>query len=304
MDPVLKGGFMSKSRKFLALLVAAALVLTLGALGGCTTEEDTTSTETETETETTERAAITGVADLGEGHKVGVQSGTTGEGWARENLEPNGVEVVAYDDILLAFSALQAGDVDGVINDLPISQDVVKDETRGLEIVEEIKTDETYGFAFSKDDTVLRDAVNWALAEVIADGTYDKVYETWFGVAPTAYPEPQSGITEKPAGELPLITAGKIVVGSDTAFPPFENVEGGETVGFDVDLLNAIGEKLGVDVEFKSYKFDALITGVQAGTEFDMVASAMTITDQRKQSVDFSDPYIKSDQSLTVKKAD
>jgi len=304
MDPALKGGFMSKSRKFLALLVAAALVLTLGALGGCTTEEDTTSTETETETETTERAAITGVADLGEGHKVGVQSGTTGEGWARENLEPNGVEVVAYDDILLAFSALQAGDVDGVINDLPISQDVVKDETRGLEIVEEIKTDETYGFAFNKDDTVLRDAVNWALAEVIADGTYDTIYETWFGVAPTAYPEAQSGITEKPAGELPLITAGKIVVGSDTAFPPFENVEGGETVGFDVDLLNAIGEKLGVDVEFKSYKFDALITGVQAGTEFDMVASAMTITDERKQSVDFSDPYIKSDQSLAVKKAD
>jgi ABC-type amino acid transport substrate-binding protein len=151
---------------------------------------------------------------------------------------------------------------------------------------------------------VLRDSVNWALAEVIADGTYDTIYETWFGAAPMSYPESESGVTEQPAGEMDLITPGKIVVGSDTAFPPFENVEGGEVVGFDVDLMKAIGEKLGVDIEFKSYKFDALITGVQAGTEFDMIASAMTITDERKQSVDFSDPYINSNQSLAVKKAD
>jgi polar amino acid transport system substrate-binding protein len=79
-------------------------------------------------------------------------------------------------------------------------------------------------------------------------------------------------------------------------------VEGGKVVGFDVDLMNAIGQKLGLAVEFKSYKFDALITGVQAGSEFDMIASAMTITDERKQSVDFSDPYINSNQSLAVRK--
>jgi len=298
---------MSKSKKVLALFMALALTLSMFALSGCAGEEETTDTGTGSETETPAEETggeITGVADLGEGHKVGVQSGTTGEGWARENLEPKGVEVVAYDDILLAFSALQAGDVDGVINDLPISQDVVKDETRGLVIVEEIPTNETYGFAFNKDDAVLRDSVNWALAEVITDGTYDTIYETWFGVPPSSYPKAESGVTEKPAGEMDLITPGKIVVGSDTAFPPFENVEGDEIVGFDVDLMNAIGEKLGVDVEFKSYKFDALITGVQAGTEFDMVASAMTITDERKQSVDFSDPYINSNQSLAVKKAD
>ncbi len=291
---------MGKSRKFLVLLTVLALVFSMGMLSGCVTE---TTDEGATDEGATEPAAITGVADLGEGNKIGVQSGTTGEEWARENLEPQGVEIVAYDDILLAFSALQAGDVDGVINDLPISQDIVKDETRGLEIVEEIQTDETYGFAFNKEDTVLRDAINWALAEVIAEGAYDEIYETWFGAAPMSYPEAESGATERPAGDLPLTTPGIIVIGSDTAYPPFENVEGGEVVGFDVDLMNAIAEKLGVTIDFKSYKFDALITGVQAGTEFDMIASAMTITDERKQSVDFSDPYINSNQSLAVKKA-
>lgn len=288
---------MSTVRKLLVLLVVCALALGAFALGGCAKKEDTTSGEQ------AGARVIKSVDDLKEGDKVGVQSGTTGEAWAKENLEPKGVKIVAYDDILLAFQALQAGDVVGVINDLPISQDIVKDEARGLEIVQEIQTDETYGFAFNKNNPTLRDAVNWGLSEVIKDGTYNEIYKKWFGSEPMSMPEATSGVTEKPAGEIKTLTAGKIIVGSDTAFPPFENVENGEVVGFDVDLMKAIGEKLGLQVEFKSYKFDALITGLQAGTEFDMVASAMTITDERKQSVDFSDPYINSNQSLAVRKA-
>jgi polar amino acid transport system substrate-binding protein len=292
---------MSRNSKWIALMLAFALVFTAFALVGCGGDEGTD--EGTTDEGTTEVTSIKSTADLKEGDKVGVQSGTTGEGWAKENLEPDGIIVVPYDDILLAFSALQAGDVVGVINDLPISQDVVKDASRGLEIVQEIQTDETYGFAFSKENTVLRDAVDWALAEVIKDGTYDTVYTKWFGAPPMSMPEAVSGVTAKPAGSIVTLTPGKIIVGSDTAYPPFENVEGGETVGFDVDLMKAIGEKLGLTVEFKSYKFDALITGLQAGSEFDMVGSAMTITDERKQSIDFSDPYINSNQSLAVKKA-
>jgi polar amino acid transport system substrate-binding protein len=288
---------MSRFRKALALLVVCALALSAFVLGGCAKKEDAG-----TGGETGARV-IKSVDDLKAGDKVGVQSGTTGEEWAKKNLEPKGVQVVPYDDILLAFQALQAGDVVGVINDLPISQDIVKDETRELEIVQEIKTDETYGFAFNKNNPTLRDAVNWALAEVIKDGSYNEIYKKWFGSDPMSLPEATSGVTEKPAGEIKTLTPGKIIVGSDTAFPPFENVEGGEIVGFDVDLMKAIGEKLGMAVEFKSYKFDALITGLQAGTEFDMVASAMTITEERKQSVDFSDPYINSNQSLAVRKA-
>ncbi|MDZ4064234.1 MAG: transporter substrate-binding domain-containing protein [Coriobacteriia bacterium] len=289
---------MEKARKLLALLLVVLLALAVLGVAGCGSKDEGTKTE-----ETTEKAVgIKSVDDLKSGDKVGVQSGTTGEAWATENLEPKGVEIVPYDDILLAFSALQAGDVVGVINDLPISQDIVKDEARGLEIVEEIKTDETYGFAFSKENTALRDAVNWGLAEVIASGEYDAIYELWFGGKPMSMPAATSMAT-KPAVTPKTLTAGKIIVGSDTAYPPFENVEGGATVGFDVDLMKAIGKQIGLEIEFKSYKFDALITGVQAGSEFDMIASAMTITDERKQSIDFSDPYINSNQSLAVKKA-
>jgi ABC-type amino acid transport substrate-binding protein len=284
---------MLNARKLMLLLLSVVLALGVVGLVGCGSSEEKAEEPTTTQ--------IKSVDDLKSGDKVGVQSGTTGEKWAKDNLESKGIEVVPYDDVLAAFGALQAGDVQGVINDLPISQDVVKDETRGLEIVQEIKTDEQYGFAFNKDNTALRDAVNWGLAQVIADGEYDTIYEKWFGDKPLSMPEATSNAT-KPATTPKTLTPGKIIIGSDTAFPPFENVEGAQTIGFDVDLMAAIGKKIGLETEFKTYKFDALITGLQSGTEFDMVASAMTITDERKQSIDFSDPYINSNQSLAVQK--
>jgi len=127
-------------------------------------------------------------ADLKSGDRVGVQSGTTGEIWATENLAPKGIVVSPYDDILVAFGALGTGDVVAVINDAPISQDIVKDPARGAKVVEEIPTGEQYGFAFSKENSALRDAVNGALAELKEDGTYTEIYNTWFGADPLSIP--------------------------------------------------------------------------------------------------------------------
>ena len=133
-------------------------------------------------------SAIASVDDLKTGDKVGVQSGTTGEIWAKENLAPKGVTVTPYDDILAAFGALGAGDVVGVINDAPISQDIVKDPARKAKVTAEIQTGEQYGFAFSKESSALRDAVNEALAEIKADGTYVEIYNKWFGADPLSIP--------------------------------------------------------------------------------------------------------------------
>jgi ABC-type amino acid transport substrate-binding protein len=133
-------------------------------------------------------SGVTSTDDLAEGDKVGVQSGTTGEMWATENLESMGIVVVPYSDILAAFGALQAGDVLGVINDAPISQDVAKDETRNITVSQEIATGEQYGFAFNQDSDDLREAVNDALDEIKDDGTYEEIYEKWFGAPPMSIP--------------------------------------------------------------------------------------------------------------------
>jgi polar amino acid transport system substrate-binding protein len=118
------------------------------------------------------------------GKKIGVQSGTTGQQWATENIK--GATIVPFDDTLAAFSALQAGKVDAVVNDLPVSAAIVKDTTRGLKIIQEIPTGEQYGIGVSKSNPELLKAINAALAKVKADGEYTTIYKKWFGVAPTS----------------------------------------------------------------------------------------------------------------------
>jgi polar amino acid transport system substrate-binding protein len=126
----------------------------------------------------------TAPADL-KGKKVGVQSGTTGEAWATENLKPAGATIVQFKDTAGAFTALQAGNVAAVINDLPVTAEYVKDATKGLAMVAQIPTGEQYGFAVSKDNPELLAALNAALDKVRASGEYDAIYTKWFGVAPT-----------------------------------------------------------------------------------------------------------------------
>lgn len=118
------------------------------------------------------------------GKKVGVQSGTTGASWAAENLKPVGATIVEFKDTAGSFAALQAGNVDAVVNDLPVTAEMVKDTTKGLAMIAQIPTGEQYGFGISKDNPELKAAINDALAKVKASGEYDVIYKKWFGEVP------------------------------------------------------------------------------------------------------------------------
>jgi polar amino acid transport system substrate-binding protein len=128
-------------------------------------------------------STIASAADLS-GKTIGVQSGTTGEAWAKENVK-DAKKIVPFSDTLSAFAALQAGQVDAVVNDLPVSAAIVKDATRGLKIVQEIPTGEQYGIGVSKSNPQLLEAINDALATLKSNGTYDEIYTKWFGQAPS-----------------------------------------------------------------------------------------------------------------------
>ena len=117
--------------------------------------------------------------ELGEGDTVGVQKGTTGKAWAEENLAPQGVEIKTFDVVPDAFTDLESGAIEGVINDEPSSAAEIEDRP-GLEIVERIDTNENYGFAFSKENPDLTLAVNEALQAVIDDGTYEEIFQKYF----------------------------------------------------------------------------------------------------------------------------
>lgn len=94
----------------------------------------------------------------------------------------------------------------------------------------------------------------------------------------------------------------KIIVGTSADFAPFEYKEGGKIVGFDIDLIKAILKDQGHDnIEVRDMDFGTLIGAVQQG-KIDVVAAAMSITSDREEKIDFSNPYYEADQSIIVRK--
>lgn len=116
-----------------------------------------------------------------EGMQIAVQSGTTGESWAQENL-PNAT-TVPLDDIIQALTGISTGLYNASVTDLPVSSYEIKQAYSDLEIPEggEIATGEQYGIVISKDNPNLTKAINEALSELQDDGTMDSIEEKWFG---------------------------------------------------------------------------------------------------------------------------
>ena len=103
-------------------------------------------------------------------------------------------------------------------------------------------------------------------------------------------------------GEYDLVNADQLTVCSDIPYAPFEFEEGGQYTGFDVELMEAIGAELGLEVVFIDSGFDSITSGTaMVGNECDIAASAITVTEERELNIDFSDGYFDADQSLMVK---
>lgn len=96
--------------------------------------------------------------------------------------------------------------------------------------------------------------------------------------------------------------AAKVRVATEAAYPPFEMVDEQtrELVGFDIELMNAIAEKAGFEVEFINTPFDSVLAGI-ATCQYDAAISAITITAERAENMGFSDPYINAGQVTTIR---
>ena len=91
----------------------------------------------------------------------------------------------------------------------------------------------------------------------------------------------------------------KLVMATNAYFPPYEYYDGDKIVGIDAEVAQAIADKLGMELEIVDIEFDSIIAGVQTG-KYDMGMAGMTVTEERKQSVDFSDSYATGIQSIIV----
>jgi polar amino acid transport system substrate-binding protein len=103
--------------------------------------------------------------------------------------------------------------------------------------------------------------------------------------------------------QVQLVQSGKLLNCTGLPYKPFEYEEGGKVIGFDIDLIDLVAKKLGVTQEVIDTPFD----GIQSGADFtagkcDLSSAGMTITEDRKKDIDFSDPYFDATQALVSKK--
>ena len=118
----------------------------------------------------------------------------------------------------------------------------------------------------------------------------------------TAAPADSAAETEAPAEEAADSTAasGKLTMATEATFPPYEYYDGDAIVGIDVEVAQAIAAKLGMELEVTDIAFDSIIPGIQTG-KYDMGMAGMTVTDERKEQVNFSDSYATGVQVVIVK---
>ncbi len=278
------------TRPILAAGLAAALLFGTVACGS----DDDGGSEggSGATTEPSGDAAVESLDDLA-GERIGVQSGTTGETYANENV-PEGAEVVAFGDTDGLFGALESGDIAGILQDLPVNAGrVAEDDT--VTVVETYPTDEQYGFAV-ETDSELKAELDEALAAVREDGTYDALYEKYF---------PQDGAEAGPGPDPSDVEGARtLTVCSDIPYAPMEfegeGPRGLPYTGFDIDLMDAMAATMDAKLEVIDSDFDGILGNLAAGT-CDVVASSVTITDEREEEVDFTEPYFDADQSLLVK---
>ncbi|MDI9834030.1 basic amino acid ABC transporter substrate-binding protein [Streptomyces sp. KAU_LT] len=124
------------------------------------------------------KSGISSFADL-KGKKVGAQAQTTGEDYAKSK----GLDPVSFESSDAVINGLRTGQVQAVVIDYPVVQGWLKDKANAdaFRVAEQINTGEQYGFTVKKGNTKLLAAINKALAEAKADGTYKKLYEKWIG---------------------------------------------------------------------------------------------------------------------------
>ncbi|MCI6045009.1 transporter substrate-binding domain-containing protein [bacterium] len=236
------------------------------------------------------KVEVSSAADLAD-LTVGVQTGTTGDSYATDEVNDDS-QMKRYNKGADAIQALKTGKIDCVVIDsLPAEKFVEANDD--LKIIENIWEPEEYAMCLKKGNTELLDQMNAALAELKEDGTLDKIMGNYIGDDTGSYQYETPEGTEYPNG--------KLVMATNAEFAPWEYKEGDEIVGIDPDIVKAMCDKMGYELEIDDMMFESILAAVTSG-KADFGAAGMTVTEERLESVDFTDTYANASQVVIVRK--
>lgn len=223
------------------------------------------------------------------GKTIGVQLGTTGDTLASD-IEDATVE--KYNKAADGVQALKQGKIDAVIVDLETAKAFIE-KNSDIEILDEEFADEEYAIAIKLDNTALQTELNGALQALTDDGTLQSIKANYEGDEKGQHPYQVKADADRSKGTL--------VMATNAEFPPYETVEGGQIVGFDVDMMNAVCDYLGYNLQIEDMAFDSVIPAVQSG-KADVGVAGMSVTPDREKNVLFSDNYAVTHQVIIVRK--
>lgn len=228
-------------------------------------------------------------ADDLEGKVIGVQLNTTGDAYASDITD---AEVRRFNRAGDAVTALAEGELDAVILDDGPAR-VFVEQHDSLKILEEPFAQEEYGLVVKKGNQELLDKINEALTTIKENGTLDAILKGWIydGATTNVY----NGQNKDSYAN------GQLVVVTNAEFPPYESVVNGEIVGIDIDIMKAICDELDMELVVENIAFDSIIGAIDRGSA-DVGATGMSITDERLEQVDFSDPYTTATQVIIMRK--
>ena len=229
-------------------------------------------------------SAIASKADL-DGKTISVQSATTAESYCLKN----NYSVDSYEANADAKLALTTGKVDAWVVDDLTAAEMCKNDSN-VKILEDRMTSEPYAFAFNFEDEELVEKINVILERLMADGTVEALFEQ-YGAIYTAPELEDNGGSEDDTKTITIATSPD--------FPPFENLEGGEIVGIEVELVKLICAKLGYNYTFESIAFESVVPGIATG-KYTMGMSGISVTPDREKSVLFTTPYCLAAQCIVV----
>ncbi|OFK88438.1 ABC transporter substrate-binding protein/permease [Streptococcus sp. HMSC056C01] len=251
---------------------------------------------------TTKSNKITKYEELS-GKTVGVKNGTAAQRFLESIKDKYGFTIKTFDTGDLMNNSLSTGAVNAIMDDKPVIEYAIN---QGQDLSINMDGEAVGSFAFgvkkgSKYEYLVTE-FNEALAQMKKDGSLDKIIKKWTSSSKTSS-QVTSLTSTTSAGQKATPVKSKYVIASDSSFAPFvfQN-SSNQYTGIDMDLIKAIAEDQGFEIEITNPGFDAAINAVQSGQADGMIAG-MSVTDARKETFDFSDSYYTANTILGVKES-
>jgi polar amino acid transport system substrate-binding protein len=217
--------------------------------------------------------------------RIGVYTGTIYDKFAVKRFPS--ATILRYNSISDFVLALMNNKIDVAISNLYSAKNVIKTNPEIGILTDDVLSFDI-GIGFSKNNSVLREKFNQFLARIKSDGSFDSMYDKWFNHDIETLKMPRF---EKNHNN------NKVILGVAVGDLPNAGYVKGEYIGFDVELLQTFANSEKMNLEIITMEFGALIAALSAG-KVDIIADCIAITDERKERVDFSDPYMQDKSAI------